>query len=256
MIEEKYIELINKEIDGKISHRESVKLKEYLAKNPEAQNLYNDFVNISDILNEVEKIEPSSILKKNILNSIQLNKYTKIEKKNLLQSLIKVKVNYKFAYSFAAGLIVGLIMFALLINNTSLDIANLTGTVILNDTSERYETAGKIEINLEGINGTVALKSTKNIILAEIKITTKQEIELAIEFDENDISFNGFRQLTPFVSNLKIRDNYLKLTNIGESNYNIIFKDETQTVSRMTFKIYSDTLLYEKTIYIETNSNF
>ena len=42
MIDEKYIELINKDIDKEITRKEKTLLESYLKSNPEARNLYDE----------------------------------------------------------------------------------------------------------------------------------------------------------------------------------------------------------------------
>ena len=68
MIDTKYIEHINKEIDGLNTPEESIALREYLSDNPEAQKLFDELMEISRMLESVPPIEPSQNLKKYILN--------------------------------------------------------------------------------------------------------------------------------------------------------------------------------------------
>ena len=259
MIEEKYIELINKEIDGVNSPKDSAKLEEYLTKNTEAQELYSELVMTSNMLNNVNELEPHPNLKKNILNSIQWDKYTvKASKarRNPFESLINAlqfNFNFKYAYAFAVGLIMGIVTYSLFVENvqrnTSTDISDLYGTMILKGIPESFEIANYIEINLDEVYGTINIRYSKDIVLAELNLKTQQEIEMVFEFDEDDIRFNGFIQLNNVRNNLDISENYLKLTNIGENKYIIIFNDKTQSVTPMNFKIFlSDVLLYEKSV--------
>jgi hypothetical protein len=255
MIEEKYIELMNKDIDGLLSPKENAALQEYLAKNQDAQAFHDDLHMLSKMLDQVVAVDPPSNLKKNILNSIRLKKHVERERRGLLQSLpsfLNMKVNYRYAFSFSAGLIVGLLIYSLFTNlnkNTFLDNSELTGTIFLDGGSEKLRTADKVEVNLEEITGTIEIKYLKNLALAEINLTAQPEIELLIEFDENDVVFDGFRQLDPSASRIEIAENFLSLTNKGKNRYTVVFKKKPSIITPLNFKIFSNgALLFEKTI--------
>ena len=72
MIDQKYIELINHEIDGVITPKQKSMLDNYLKKNPQAEKLYQELIATSKIIDQIPAIEPSENLKKRIMNSIDL----------------------------------------------------------------------------------------------------------------------------------------------------------------------------------------
>lgn len=264
MVEEKYIELINKEIDGVNSPKEAARLKEYLARNPEAQNLYNNLVALANRLKHVKEIEPSPNLKRNVLSSIQLNRYATKEKKyawsgirDFVQALFGVpsyKVNFKYAYVFALGLMAGVLIFSLLSDTShqpaAIDNSDLYGAIILRGTSGSFKDADQVEINLDKVSGAINTKYSQGLVLAELSFKTEQEIELVFEFDENELSFGAFTRLNNQASiSVQVNENSLKLMNFGENKYLIVFAKKTQAVAPLKFKIFSDGVsVYEKTI--------
>lgn len=254
MIDKKYIELINKEIDGLNSQKDSAKLKEYLAKNSEAQNLYDDLVKLSHTLRRVNDFDPPPNLKKHILNSIKWNKYTFKEKRNfLIPPIPSIRFKFNFVYTFSAGLIVGIIIYSIFLNKilktTSLDISHLTGTLIINDSSLKFETTEQLEINLKEGYGTLNIKNAENLVLAELYLTTQKQIEVVLEYAEQDMILNSLTHLNQKGIHANIGDNYIKINHTGDHKYIFIFKDKTSAITPISFKVFSDgTLLYEKTI--------
>jgi hypothetical protein len=69
-MEEKYVELMNREIDGLNSRAESAELEKYLHRNPEAGRYYRELLFVAGALNRVPEVEPPAGLKASILNSI------------------------------------------------------------------------------------------------------------------------------------------------------------------------------------------
>jgi len=263
MIEEEYIDLINKEIDGVNSPKKSAKLKQYLAENPEAKNLYHELLTVSNMLKEIETIEPSDTLKKRVLNSNPMEKYRPEEKKyaflrtrDFLRSLIPSPIsrfNVKYAFAFSAGLILGITILSIFIDGlykkSELDISDLYGTMMLYGTSEDFEPVDHIELNFDEVVGEINVKYSTDIVLVELTIETQHEIEIVFEFDDSDIGFSGFTRLNNEENNLRMGKNYLKLSNIGNNRYIIVFHDKTDSVTPMNFKIFSTgDLFYEKAI--------
>ena len=117
MNENQFIDLVNKEIDDIISLNEKKDLHEYLDTHPEAMKKYQELILTARTLNKLDKVEPPEYLKSQIMNSIDLNRYTVKQKKNsffnfpIFDWLFYPKP--KFALSFATGTIFGLLLFAL-----------------------------------------------------------------------------------------------------------------------------------------------
>ena len=254
MVEEKYIELINHEIDGVTSAEESASLKEYLAQNREAQKLFDDLNGLSEMLSQVGDVEPSPNLKKNILNTIPRHKYsTKANKQTLPVSFnsLKEKFNFKYAFSFSFGLAFGVILFALFggdMMQTSMDSSDLTGTMLLSGPPEKLEPFETITINLAEFQGTIELKHVDHLLLAEMTLSSRREMQLIIEFDESDISFRGFKQEPNSQSILKSGESDVGLVHHGENRYLLVFADKTPAVSAMTFKVLDGGVVYEKSV--------
>lgn len=271
MIEKTYIDLINKEIDGVNSQEDSDKLEAYLAENPEAQDLYDDLLSMSTMLNKTDEIDPSPTLKKNILDSIPQKKYAAREKKrvlggarNFLKSLIPTQAprsNFRYAYAFSAGLIVGIValflVFDKIYQTAEVDVSNLYGAMMLPGSPESLETADYAEINLDQVYGEIHTSYSKDIVLTELDLSTRQECEIVLEFDDDDISFQNFTRLSDRENKLDIGTNYLRLSSIGDNRYVIVFRDKSESVTLMRFKIFvSGDLVYEKDVSTGHTTNF
>ena len=255
MTDEKYLDLLNREIDGVNSQKDSSKLKEYLVKNPEAQELYNELVTVSDVLKKVRVIEPSPNLRKNILNAIPSSKYAVKEKESSLKSLMSAlffRYKMQYAYAFVAGLMVGVVVYSFFATDKHppSDLTTLYGTMLSPETSEGFQIADVVEIDLDEIAGTVTMKYSKGVVLAEVDLESQKETEIVLEFDENDIRFHSFGQLNSAKNEITVDKNSVGLTNTGENTYVIFFEDKTQSITPMTVKILSSgTLLSQNTVF-------
>ena len=251
MIDGKTEDLINRDIDGVLSPKETNRLSEYLSTDPEAQNYYNELVNLSQMLEQVEEVDPGPNLKKNILNSIPVPKYQSEENRERTPffSAWNSRPSYRLTLAFAFGLIIGFFTYSFVTdlspnNNNS----NLIGTILLNGTDAKFKPADQAEITLPEINGTVSTQYAENVVLFRVDLTTDSEIEVVVEFDGNDLRFAGFRPQKYSAGQINVSSNELRLVNKGRHDYVLIFEDKTSVDSQVTVKMFADKLLYEKTL--------
>ncbi len=243
--------MINKELDGLNSSQDSAILTEYLIKSAEAQNLYDNLVKLSETLDQTEKIDPSSNLKKTILNSISLGRYQKREKRSWTQIVLRIpKYNLKYAFVFAVGMILGIIgyiTFSDTIRYT--DRSSLIGTLALDEKMEDLKAVDQMEFNNPDINCLLNLKSGEGYLLAELDLKSNTLISIKLEFDHQNINFAAIQNLNDQNVDLVVKNNFLELNHIGECKYFILLKDRTIGMSIIDIKIFSEkTLLTEKTL--------
>ncbi len=250
MIDSKTEDLINRDIDGVLSPKETNRLNEYLSNDPEAQNYYNGLVNLSQMLEQVEEVDPGPNLKKNILNSIPVQKYQNEENRERTLSLSgwRFHLNYRLTLAFALGLIVGIFTYSFFTDSPLNNNSSLVGTILLNDSDSKFKPADQSKISLQEVNGTISTQYTKDAVVLRIDLTTQSEIELIVEFDESDLRFAGFQPQKYSAGQINVSSNELKLVHKGRHDYVLIFEDKTSTVSQFIVKILADKLIYEKTL--------
>jgi hypothetical protein len=243
MIDQTYIELMHKEIDDIISPEEHEKLVHYLETNIEAKNLYQDLVKTSNLLKEIPEVEPPNNLKKDIFNSVNWNKY-RPKRKNF--SLITFFTNFLFkpllkpAYSFALGIIIGVIVYSIF--STSLKMDNqvntddLYGTIGLKEPIQLKELQ-QIPIDSDDLQGNIYLKQFKNYIVFDINLHSKLASELFLEYEFQSYQFQGFHQTGDNNISFEEGNNFVKVSNLQNVNYQIFFNKDAQKPTPIDLKI-------------------
>ncbi|MCK4237140.1 MAG: hypothetical protein KAX38_08460 [Candidatus Krumholzibacteria bacterium] len=256
MINDKYIELMNGEIDGVNSPEESLALNNYLDTHPEAQRHYKELCKTVEMFGEAKELEPPAELRGIILSSI-FKKTEGMERKSLFPSkpeTLKHKFRYGYAYAFAAGIILGICLFAFLSHfgpgSRLSGPNNFYGTLGIKSRDGQFLTAEPIEFDLPDVSGSAHLRYSKDIILAEISLSSDSEIRVVLQHDEN-VSFEGLRTSVGNHHNVNVTMNKVELTHSGTCDYVIIFKDGSQNDNPIRIKIKTDRgLLLEKSVYL------
>lgn len=239
MIDEKYIELIHKEIDGVIRPEEQRMLKAYLNENPEAQTLYRELLQTVQLLNQVEEIEPSANLKERIMSSIDPNKSEAPRQKPASVSFM-FRWFVKPAYTFALGMIAGLLIYGLVVENLiqkhSPDTNGLYGVMGINENMSGKK-AQKVSVLLPEIKGTISMRQAESAVRLEANLTTPYECDIIMEYDPSQIRFDGMPMKGRYAI-LENSDQFVRIKSSGQIQYNIYFTRLSQNPVPVNVKLF------------------
>lgn len=239
MIDEKYIELIHKDIDGIIRPEEQEMLKAYLNENPEAQTLYRELQQTVQMLNQVEEIEPPANLKKSIMKSIDANKRKTRRWKAASVSVIS-RLFAKPAYAFAGGMVAGLLFYGVVVENMiqkySPDTNGLHGTIGISEDIDGKK-AQTEPVTLPEIKGTLSLWQAENAVWVEANLTTPYECDIILEYDPTQIRFEVMPMQGSYAI-LENSDQFVRINGSGEMRYNIFFTRLSQNPVPVNIKLF------------------
>lgn len=117
MIDQKTIALINQELDGQISAGDSARLHRHFETNPEARAYGDDLKRLTDMLSQVEQVEPPASLKVGILNAVRASARRVKSQPRILESILarlSSPAIPRYGFAFASGICLGVFIFAAL----------------------------------------------------------------------------------------------------------------------------------------------
>jgi hypothetical protein len=237
MIDPKYIELINRDLDDLLTIEEKKKLHHYLEDHPEARTYYNQIKRTSEILGEVQPVEPPPSLKKRIINAIDYNRYRpestiKHTFKNWLTS-----PRLRLAYAFALGIFVGFLIYtAISPRQTVLDLEDLYGTIGAEE-QMGFQTIENIPMDTEQASGTIEILKRENIISCQIEFDTEQEFELLLGYDKNILTYMGISSEDQEHLTFELEQNLLKFMSAENFQQIIFFNQVNPVKTELRFKL-------------------
>lgn len=253
MVDEKYIELINKEIDGANSSAAQAELRTYLVDHEEAQQLLSDLQKLALMLDEVPEVDPPENLRSRILAASPGRQRNTKRRRNTRVPISRY-FNWRpaWGYTLAGGFVLAiLILVTVIFNKSILNLSDLTGSLVSRDSREGFRIAGQLAIDSKDVHGSILVRISKAALSVDIDLIAANSINFSIEFDSAAIGFAAFEPLTNFTGDLDVSAGNLKLTSAGAIKTTMIFDRKTSDAPPLTFKIYSNTLktwLYEKKI--------
>src|SRR5260221_1226420 len=216
MIDELHSDLINREIDGLNSEKESQKLTEFLSQNAGARALYQDLLKMRDLLAKDEALEPPPNLKKIILNSIQVrenpSRRTSWYSRSIFPALLP-RMHAVSVFTLLAGVMLGFMSYSLMNKNVSDDLSGLYGTMAAHGLSQKFETTDEAALNLPVGTGDITLKRAEGKVLAELRLNAEDHLTAHIEYPENTLSFSLYGQSANGARCLSFAQNSLEIEN-------------------------------------------
>ena len=251
MLDKKYIDLINKEIDGFITQDEKDDLLNHLKENEEAQQYYSEMIRTDDLLSNVKNIYPSPNLKKRVLNSLDTELYKNVKKESFIKSIIPNKLfqpKLRLAFTFALGVVAGLLLYSAFFTNIyqqePINATDLYGTIGISK-----NVVENINVELLEINGSISLNRINNLFLLENNFNSVDEFLVKYQFNPKQVTFFNFSPLDSEPYSIKKGNKFFQTFCSGDNNFKINFKLLSQEGSYITVKLLqSGKLLFEKEI--------
>jgi len=254
MIEERYITLIHREIDGLNSAQESSDLQSYLSHDAGATDYYRDILKLSNMLGTVPLVEPPLNLRKRILNSIAIHRPAL--QKNLVsevaaQFVQSLRVHRSYAFVFASGLAIGIIGFSLLDGGTPLNqresVTHLSGTMTRPAPTPALSVMDQGELTAADVQGQVTLRGSREVLLVELQVKGGRDVDVALDFADADVGFSSFSQQYTQPDNLRMDRNSVRVGNAGDNQYTLVFSRKSPNAVPIKVKFYrSSSLLFER----------
>lgn len=249
MIEDKYIELMNQEIDGVNTAADSDELHHYLEQSPEGRRYYDELCGMTQALSQADPIDPPLGLKREILS--KLRPKTSHARTPFFDAL-RARFRPKYAYTFAVGLLAGICLYAIFSSYSSdgnrLNRDSLYGTIAFESVKGSPSSTIPVEFDLAEAAGTATFTYFERAVVAQVNVRTEQQIDLLLEYPDN-LVFEVFKTLVSTDHDLQTENGTLRVTNRGVSDFVIVFKETAKSHQTLRLKVLSEgNLLFEKTI--------
>ena len=249
MIDNKYIELMNKEIDNVITSDEKIKLHDYISSNEAAKEYFNELLLTNKYMSELSDGNPPENLKKRILNSIDFSKYSpKIKSKFSWGYIFNPKL--KLAYTFAVGLIAGLIIYGVISNYTNnMNVEDTYGTIGLeNKNSAVLE---KLPLNNDNISGKIEITNQDNKFWLNVDLSSSQKFNLLVRYP-NNIKFENIQPGSASLFDCSIDKNLIKTSNSVSQQYKLLFSQNSLSSAELNVKITQlGKIIYDHNLKLE-----
>jgi hypothetical protein len=253
MVEQKYIELMQKEIDGSISYLEKSRLASFLKGSEEARELHQQLRRVHDCLVDTPLVDPPESLRPNIMSKIVPRPRPTVARAihgpSLWESLV-ARFRLQPAIPFAVGVVLGVLALVPVISTrqggNDIDSSRLIGT-LLNAGADAQVIDSKI-VSFGLVRGSLEVRALDGWVLVDVALKSPDQISLVMDFDSDDISFYGLTNLDQGTTFLESSPTELKLTHTGVQHYYLAFADNPKRAAEIAFRLESGGEIYQEAI--------
>jgi len=221
-IEQKFIDLINADIDGEIDAAGKSELDAFLAENDGARSMHAELATLCGSIESIEPESPPPHLKHVIMNSVKPTP-VKTEPPGVLESLF-ASPTLKYVGTFAAGVLLTLsILSSDRISNEAFDdVTGLVGTISDPVSGNLINT---VAIDDAQVAGQVSLRSSGSMLILDFDLVANSPVEIEADYADRTIWFNGFAQLESSGTTISAKTGSVTLAMEGKRRYAVYLQN-------------------------------
>ncbi len=215
MNDEKYIELIQAELDGDLNEDQKAELDSWLHESAEARTTRKEFRELAGLLRQIPSRQPPESLRQNILAQIKLAGQRRSE-----PSRWAVPAAAHMVMAFAAGIVVTIGLFQLTPADIGpTDTRSLVGSMVRNQALPDESPRDRLELGLDTLQGSVELHRNNNLLLLEFEFDANGSVDLVLDFADQDLQFEGFAHQSATPPMLRVSTDFIGIVASGDQSF-------------------------------------
>ncbi|HQR25300.1 MAG TPA: hypothetical protein PK163_10975 [Steroidobacteraceae bacterium] len=192
MIDEKYIELIQADVDGELPEQARAELSRYLLAHPEARALRDELGRIHEVLARVTREDPPPGLRETILAAVRFRARPPVRGQGREAAWTAAGM-LRYAAVFAGGLLVGAAAWQAGVDRASVfEVSEVAGTMVAGDPVSRSAPVDSFDVALDQVGGTVSLFGSPSMRVVQFDLDFRGPADVVVAHDGEVARFSGF----------------------------------------------------------------
>jgi hypothetical protein len=239
-LREKYVELMHAEMDGEATDKELATLREYLARDPEAQRVHAELAKLTSILNQVEAVETPRNLHASIMAALPQQRRFGPESVVRNGSPWRLRIPLiRYAYALAGGLFLGAVLTGVAFRNLSLqEKSDVYGTLAVPENPHHYVAVEQMKLNSPGLAGSVELSRFGSNSMIVLDLHGQQAVEVEVGFDSRQGGLTSFSQQPDSIHSFEVKGGSISFQSNGRQRSTVILTSEKNAQLILDLKFY------------------
>jgi hypothetical protein len=236
---EEYLGLIHAEVDGEATDKELATLREYLARDPEAQRVRAELANLTRILNQVEELETPGDLHTSIMAALpqrRLGRDTVVPN----SSPWRLRIPFiRYGYALAAGLLLGAVLTGVAFRNlTPQEKSDIYGTLAARENSPHYVAVEQMKLDSPDLGVSVELSRSGSNAMIVFDLQGQQAVEVEVGFDGSQGGLVTFSQQPGSIHSFEATEGSISFQSEGKQRSTVILKSGKNAHLILDLKLY------------------
>lgn len=245
------LERIHRELDGENSPEESRRLHAFIAENLEARRLYDELSSVDQSLRHANMIEPPAWLKARVMEALPTKRRSEgFSLSAYLRDLMapmQARPVLAYAYTFAIGILFGLGLFAVALQDTPGNEADLYGALV-----ENTSDADVLPIQHPEFRARADVFTSGRFIIVDLIIEAEEKVDVRLS-SEPPQTLNGFtRKAENAGTTIDVDDEAIMLGIQGSDRWAVMFNVAESSDPEVRMEVRQEgRLIYEEQLRIQ-----
>ena len=256
MIDDRILELINKDVDGTILPAELAMLDEYRRDNPEINTVASELRQMVSDMEGIQPVEAPQTLRGNVLRAMTpavSSKPVATGSGSNVREYLSRFGRLHLAYAFSGGAVLGALAVALLLktgSSVAVPPEDAAGAVIAGlPAGTRLEQGAVLQVSAPGVQGTISAQNARSMTMLNVKISSIDKLRARYSYDPASLGVRAYQRGTDASSGMSVQGSILEVLSGGNDAYTLYFDRKTPNGAPIRVTLYlADTQIFDKTI--------
>jgi len=261
MADDRYVELIHKELDGTISYFERARLNRYLRSHDDARRLRQDLVQMEQALHEVEPVDAPADLRQNVMALVRPRVSQPTGRRGRLATLVESlagRMRAQPAYALGLGFALGVLVIAPFIvqygGGPGISTYEVSGTLVPGVIPRAMTAVDHLDLGGRGLEGAFETHAAAGVVLARLAITSAEPVVVQVSFDPRAERFTGLVNETLTATYVNSDSDRVTLRHTGREEYWFIFSTEATADSKIDLRVLAGAqVLFEGALFTRSD---
>ena len=257
MNNDKFIELMNRDIDGAISPAEQAELRAFLAGNAGARQQYDELVRINSQFKAVPRVDAPADLKSSIMAQIPvaLAARTGMQHEGFLKRYARWFVPSPGSY-VVSGAMAGALVMALVFNTLQRESGSqserFSGTMTpINQPSQKVD---QQTLQTGDATAEVTCERAGEAVTVTIGLSAQTGVAVTLAFDPHQFAVSGMSADSSALGSLQASDGLIKFESDGSQSVRFAFRADTVAEGRIRVAITQNGVVAARELATRTES--
>jgi len=249
---ERTLELIHTEIDGRISATEREELRALLDADPKLREIRSELQKLAQSFGKIDPLDPPAGLRRRILDAIR----PPAKRAGLAGWFpawpMPTALRYGGAVAFgAAAAAVALQLGGAGQGTPGMDVTGLAGTMARYQPPGSAGDIGAIQLNLNELYGSITGHLGEGLVILDIDLTTTRPVAIVADYDSGALRFSGYAQTDDSPMSVTNSDHQIIVNHEGPQHYAVFFEGDAKDSVEINFRFVADgQQLHEETLKV------
>jgi len=193
-VDQKYIDLIEAEIDGRLSAAERAELARHVLANPDARELRDEMRQLCDLLDSVQAEEPPAELYADVMSALRAQSRkpgARLPAGGRVRAYLSSPAGFRFAAAIVGGVLVGTLAFEFAGRDSGLAPSQLVGTMAPQGATAAPQRQARFDN--AAMTGSVMLEGTTAAPVVRVSVVSHRDVTVIASLDGEQLRFDDLQ---------------------------------------------------------------